>query len=189
MNKVGYTIEKLLSVAAALLLGVMARGQELSVSTNLVGYANLGTLNMEAACGVARHWTVTAGLRYNPFTFGEGEEELANMQRSVSAGARWWPWHIYSGWWMAGKLRYQEYNFGGQRYSGASQGDRYGGSISGGFAYMIGKHFNVDLGVGLWAGYDRYVNYKCLHCGRITGQGGKYFVMPDDFSLSFSYIF
>ncbi len=181
-------MEKLVLAAAGLLLYLMADGQEYSVSTNILDYADMGTMNIEAACGVARHWTVTAGLRYNPFSFGEGQEERADMQRSVSAGARYWPWHIFSGWWMSGKLRYQEYRFGGPGFPYSAQGDRYGGSLSGGFTYMVGNHFNVEAGIGVWAGYDRYTAFRCLHCGRITGQGSKYFVLPDDFLLSISYI-
>ena len=40
-----------------------ARAQELAVSTNVVDYANLGTLNLEASYGFDRHWTVNAGLK------------------------------------------------------------------------------------------------------------------------------
>ena len=83
------------------------------VGTGATLYANIGTMNLEASCGIARRWTVTAGVEYNPFSWGEGIHEKTNRQRSLEAGARFWPWHIYSGWWMAGKLKYQEYNRGG----------------------------------------------------------------------------
>lgn len=182
---------RLVLSAAALLVWIAAplRAQTVSLSTNILEYANLGTINVEASCGVARHWTVSAGARYNPFSFGEGEEEVASRQRSIMAGARYWPWHVFSGWWMSGKLRYQEYNVGGPLFPEAVQGDRYGGGVAGGYTYMVGRHFNLDFGLGFWAGYDVYTSYRCLHCGKITGSGSKYFILPDDFIISLSYIF
>lgn len=182
---------RLVLSAAALLVCIAAplRAQTVSLSTNILEYANLGTLNVEASCGVARHWTVSAGARYNPFSFGEGEEEVASRQRSIMAGARYWPWHVFSGWWMSGKLRYQEYNSGGPVFKEAVQGDRYGGGIAGGYTYMVGRHINLEFGIGLWAGYDVYTSYRCLNCGKITGQGSGYFILPDDFMVSLSYVF
>lgn len=176
-------------VAAGLLLCLLVSGQELSLSTNVLDYANLGTLNAELSCGVARHWTVAAGVRYNPFRYGEGDGEKANCQRSFELGARYWPWHIYSGWWMSGHMRGQEYNVGGIRSSESVEGERYGGGLSMGYTYMIGRHFNLDVGAGFWAGYDIYTSYRCPHCGRIVDSGRKIFILPNDFLLSFAYIF
>ena len=69
--------------------------QEMSVSTNVLGYVNLGTMNMEASWGFSRHWSANVGLRYNPFTF-PGREGIADTmqarQRTVSVGGRYWPW-------------------------------------------------------------------------------------------------
>ena len=48
----------------------MAAGKG-SISTNVAGYANLLTLNAEASVPVARHWTLNAGAKYNPFSFGK----------------------------------------------------------------------------------------------------------------------
>ena len=64
-------MRKTISMIAVLLLaaGARAGAQEMSVSTNLMGYVNLGTMNLETSWGFARHWTANAGIRYNPFTF------------------------------------------------------------------------------------------------------------------------
>ena len=88
-------------ICFVLTLALLASGrvlaQDASISTNLVDYAQLGTLNLEASCGVARHWSLNAGVKYNPFSF-ENEElqsPMQSRQRSVALGTRYWPWHIY----------------------------------------------------------------------------------------------
>jgi len=172
-----------------LLAGNCLSAQDFSLSTNLADYANFGTLNADLSYGVSRHWTVDAGLRYNPFTFGEGDAMKSNRQRSISAGARYWPWHIYSGWWLAGRFRVQEYNLGGIKSPSTTEGNRYGGGVSGGYSFMLGPHFNVDFGVGVWNGYERYVVYQCPVCGKVTGTGEGYFILPNDILLSLTYVF
>ena len=69
---ISYLIPVLALSLAILLFPVSVHAQNASLSTNLAGYAQLGTLNCEASYAVARHWSLTAGLRYNPFTFSGG---------------------------------------------------------------------------------------------------------------------
>lgn len=178
----------ILAAAGMLVCGTVA-AQNFSVSTNVLDYANLGTLNVEASCGIARQWSLCAGVKYNPFSYGKGAKELAGKQRSIEAGARFWPWHIYSGWWLSGKLKYQEYNEGGIKGPSASEGDRYGGSLSAGYTFMLNTHLNLDIGLGLWGGYDKWTAYECLRCGRVVGKGDNIFFRPNDILLTLSYIF
>ena len=182
-------MRNLLTAVAGLFLCVCAASQNYSVGVNVLDCADLGTMNLEASCGIARRWTVSAGVKYNPFTWGEDSRPFADRQRSVEAGARYWPWHIYSGWWMAGKVKYQEYNTGGIVSPASTEGDRYGGGLSAGYTFMLNTHLNLDVGLGLWSGLDRYVVYECVRCGRMTGGGEKFFVLPNDILLSISYIF
>lgn len=182
-------MNKLLSAIIFLLLGVVLYGQELAVSTNIVDYVNLGTMNIEASYGFSRHWSVEAGVKYNPFSFGEGEDAVQNRQRAFSAGAKYWPWHIYSGWWVAGHVRYQEYNAGGLVSQETSEGDRFGSALQGGYSYMVSQHLNLNLGVGVWAGRDVYKVYSCPSCGRVLDHGSKFFVLPSDIIVALAYIF
>lgn len=177
-------------VAAALLLcGANAKAQNIALSTNVAGYAFLGTMNMEASYGVAQHWSLNAGVKYNPFTFGQEETRIQARQQTYALGARFWPWHIYSGWWVAGKVQYQEYNVGTYKTENTSEGDRYGSGLTGGYTYMLNPHLNLEFGLGVWAGYDNYVRYECPRCGRIVEEGSGFFVLPNDLILSVSYVF
>jgi len=180
-----------LAFAIVLLQSVFSicSAQEFALSTNVLDYANFGTMNIQASYGFDRHWSVNAGMKYNPFSFNEGEKESRNRQLSYTVGARFWPWHIYSGWWLSGGVRYQEYNSGGITSVQTSEGDRFGGSLGGGYTYMLNTHLNIDFGVGIWGGYDIFTVYACQTCGKIISDGRKYFVRPSDIMLALTYIF
>lgn len=169
----------------------IAGAQEISLSTNVLDYARLGTLNLEASVGLTRRWTLNAGARYNPFSFtkGGGEQQMQLRQRSVSLGTRFWPWHIHSGWWLSAKLQAQEYNEGGIRSLRTEEGERYGGGLGAGYTYMLHKHFNLEVGASLWAGTDRFTAYDCPVCGKVSGSGERTFVRPNEVLLSLIYVF
>lgn len=177
--------------ALSLLFVTPASAQKASVSTDLIGYVNFVAMNLEVSMPVARHWTINASARYSPFEFnlGEGRENARNKQQTYSAGARWWPWNVYSGWWVSGKMQYQEYNSGGFISDVTYEGDRLGVGVSGGYSYMIGKHFNVDFGLGLWGGWDKFAKYSCPVCGLTDDSGSKFFVLPTDVIIALSYVF
>lgn len=174
-----------------LLLSPLARAQKVSVSANLLGYATLGTLNAEVSYAVSRRWSLTAGAMYNPFTFrkDDPDRQFQHRQQSYALGARFWPWHTLSGWWFASKLRYQEYNSGGIFSRESQEGDRGGLGLYAGYTHMLAPHFNIEFGVGLWAGADVYKRYSCTVCGTTVGSGVKAFVLPDDIAVSVVYVF
>ena len=61
--------------------------QKYSVSTNLIGYAALGTLNFDASYAFTRHLSAVAGVRYNPFTFAGGPSQTQFQLRQLSFSA------------------------------------------------------------------------------------------------------
>ena len=154
-------MKRMILLAAALLIGAAASAQRLSVATNLLDYADFGTLNVEGDVAVARQWTLTAGAKYNPFLFkADTPEPLSARQQLYAAGVRFWPWHVFSGWWIGGKVQYQEYNRGG-----------------------------ISLGAGVWGGLQRYTVYSCPVCGITEESGEKTFILPNDLALTLSYVF
>lgn len=181
----------ILIVFMAMLSSMEAHAQRFSVSTNLLGYACLGTLNAEGAVSLSQKWSVVAGVRYNPFSFRKEtpQKQFQLRQQSYCIGARLWPWHTWSGWWFSGKLRYQEYNFGGIVSSVTEEGDRFGAGVYTGYTHMLSPHLNIEFGIGMWGGADMYRRYSCQVCGETVGVGKRYFLFPDDIMISLVYVF
>ena len=103
-------VKIILTLLAFLLFCGTSKAQKFSISVNLLECAQLGTLNMDASYALNRYWSLTAGARYNPFTYngGDSHRQFQARQQSYAVGVRLWPWHIMSGWWFAAKLRWQE---------------------------------------------------------------------------------
>ncbi len=166
-----------------------AHAQKFSVSTDVVSWLNLGTINMEASAAVAKEITLNVGMKYNPWSFQTNKGQIQDRQATYSAGVRWWPWHIYSGWWFGGAFQYQEYNRGGVITQKAEEGDAYGAALSAGYTLMVNKKFNIEFAFGGWAGSTNYTTYACTTCGRIIDEGTKFFVRPNDVSIALMFIF
>ena len=62
-------------IALLVFSGTNVSARKFSVSTDLLGYLELGTLNADVSYALSRHWNVTAGVRYNPFTFRAGDPD------------------------------------------------------------------------------------------------------------------
>ena len=179
-----------LAVLLSALSSFEAEAQRFSLSTNILGYSCLGTLNAECSYSVSRYWSLTLGAEYNPFTFRKGQEDQFQLrQQSYTFGARLWPWHTWSGWWTEGKIQYQEYNYGGIVSRLTEEGDRTGVGLYAGYTYMASPHFNIEFGLGGWTGSDLFRKYSCQHCGSLQDSGRRWFVLPDDIMINFVYVF
>ena len=184
--------KRILIIPAVFLLYCLpSAAQRFSFSTDLIGYLCLGTINADVSMSLSQKWSLTAGARYNPFSFLSDDPERSYQlrQKSFSMGARMWPWHNASGWWFATKLRYQEYNMGGIISRETREGDRFGAGIYSGYTHMLSTHLNIEFGVGLWSGIDFYRKYSCPSCGLTLESGKGIFFLPDDIMISLAYVF
>ena len=185
-------MKKILILASLLLvLPVTCAAQKFTLSANMLDYLNFGTLSIGGAYGLDRNWSLDFTAKYNPFTFHEGQagKQFQNRQQAYSVGFRWWPWHLWSGWWMSGAVKYQEYNAGGLFSPSTEEGDRVGAGIAAGYSLMVHKHLNLDFGIGFWSGWSRFTRYSCPSCGRIEKSGQRIFILPDNVLMSLVYVF
>ena len=97
-------MKRWLLLAALLGAAQVALAQHFSAGTNLADYAQYGTLNAEASMAVARRWSLHAGAKYNPFLYHRRDGlPLTSRQQVYAVGARFWPWNVYSGWWLSAR--------------------------------------------------------------------------------------
>lgn len=107
---------------------VRSEDRNWAISMNLVDYARLGTVQGNIQYGISRRVSVDAAARVN------------RHSQTFSAGARWWPWYIYSGWWVKGLAQIE------------NKEDAYGAGLSFGYSLLLSRWLNLDLGVGGWGG-------------------------------------
>ncbi len=184
----------IVSAAAGLLLGALtvhSDAQTFQLGLNAADLASLGTLSAEAGVALQRHWTLGAKARLNPWTFnaGDSREQYQNKQQTWWTGARYWPWHVYSGWWTASGLQYSEFNTGGISGPLTTEGDAWGATLSAGYSLMLSDHLNFEFGLGFWGGFQVYTVYSCPVCGKIVDSGKKAFILPNEALLSLMYVF
>lgn len=188
-------MKKLLMVVfLALVVSFGARpafAQRVAISTNAGDWLFYGTINAEASVAVSQHFSINASGRYNPWTYAKGDRDNQSQQRQRSAdlGMRYWPWHVYSGWFVGAKAQWQEFNRTGFNSRHTSEGTGYGAAISGGYSLLLTPHINMEFGLGVWGGYQKYTLYACPTCGRIIDQGSKWFFLPNEIIASVVYVF
>ena len=194
-------MKKLLTSLILISFGaVAAMAQNWAVAVNTADMLDLGTMSLEGSVAVGQHWSIHAGAKVNPWTFAKHDtwnglfsepdpDQKQDRKQAYSIGARWWPWNVYSGWWVGGKAQYQEYNHGGIITKTAEEGDAFGAALSGGYSLMLKEHWNLDFGLGVWGGWTKFRKYEFPENGKLIDQGYKWFFLPNEVIVSVVYIF
>ena len=168
------------------------RATPVSLSTDIVDWANFGTINLEAGAGLGRHLSVTAGAKYNPWSFKTQKLglQLYNKQTTAYAGLRYWPWYVFSGWWIGAQTQYTQYAETGIWRHALDTGSAVGGGLSLGYTLMLHEKLNLEFGAGAWAG-RRYKQtlYCCPECMDVRESGSSNFIALNDISVALMYVF
>lgn len=171
-------------------LTLNANAQKMSFGTNGIGYLALGTINGEFSVGLTRNWSILLSGAYNPFTYNkESERQFQHKEATVALGTRYWPWHLFSGWFMGSRVLASQYNRGGLLTPTSEEGELIGIGLNGGYSLMIAKNINIEFGAGVLFGGRQYTSYECPRCGRIISQSKKFFISPDNLLLQFVILF
>lgn len=184
--------KKTILIIIAITVSIAANAQRISVGTNLLQWANLGTINAEFSYAPARHITITASARFNNWQFDTKQEHLIlqNKQKTASLGFRYWPWYVYSGWWFGIKGQYKDFATSGIWRPALNTGSSVGAGISAGYTFLLHERLNLDFGIGAWGGRMlKHTLYECPVCLDIRETGPKWFAGIDEISISIIYIF
>ena len=169
-----------------------SRKTQVALSTDLVDWANLGTVNLEAGVSLHQHFSVHAGAKYNPWNFKTRNLGLAlyNKQTTAYAGFRYWPWYVLSGWWVGAQAQYTDYAETGVWRHALDTGKAIGGGVSFGYTLMLHENLNLEFGAGVWAGRRfEHTLYCCPDCMKVRESGPGNFVALNDISISLMYVF
>ncbi len=182
--------KRIITILLAGSLLFTAEAQNRSFAVNVADYINFLTINGEMSFTFTRHWSCHFRCRYNPFIFKEGsKEQLQNKKLELSAGVRFWSWNVNSGWFALLYPDYLKYNKGGIFNIKTFEGESYGALFGGGYAFMLSKRINLEIGVEARAGYRSYVAYERPKGGRFKGKWKNFFVEPGNVLVQFAFIF
>lgn len=180
-------------------LALFAMGQKVALKNNLVGDALLN-INAGAEFGIAPKWTLDIPVSFNGWKLSHDRRWKHWM---VQPGARYWFCDRFAGHFVGVHLHGGQYNIGGfdgkyhllgtdarklkdSRY----QGWFAGGGISYGYAWILGKHWNIEAEIGLGYSFTRYDRFRCAGCGQKTASGKTHnYVGPTKAAINMVYLF
>lgn len=180
------------------LLFASAAFSQVSLKTNLIGDALLSP-NLGLEVGVAPKWTIDVPASINAWTLSH---ERRWRHWYVQPGVRYWFCNRYAGHFVGAHIHGGQYNIGGLKngikflgtdFSKLSdyrfQGWFAGGGISYGYAWILGKHFNLEAEIGIGYSYTHYDQFRCAGCGQKI-QAGKHhnYVGPTKAAINIVYV-
>ena len=174
--------------------------QKIAVKTNLLYDFPALTANAGAEFGLASRWTLDVSANYNGWTLSHDRRWKHWL---VQPEARYWFCDRFAGHFLGGHLLGGQFNIGGVKNnihflgSDFSQvGDRryqgwmIGAGVAYGYAWILGKHWNVEGEIGVGWIYTRYDSYPCANCGKKLAKNKAHnYVGPTKAAVNLVYIF
>ena len=189
--------KKILIVLVGMVSSISVFSQQVAIKTNLFygTYTSTPNLSIELASG--KRSTLELGGGYNPWNL---KGIINNNKKLVhwigKAEYRYWLCTKFSGHFFGMHALGSQYNISGHelallfekgsrnyRYEGYG----YGGGISYGYNFFLGKRWSLETTIGV--GYIRlhYDKYDCNKCGTKNGTENKNYLGPTQAGISLIY--
>ena len=192
-------IKLCVALLMALFAGMFALAQKVALKTNLL-YDATATVNAGIEIGLAPRWTLDISGNFNDWTMSHNRKWKHWL---VQPEARYWFCERFSGHFIGIHAHGGEYNFGnlksGIKFLGSDfskltdnryQGWYVGGGLSYGYAWILGKHWNLEAALGIGYIYTRFDKYPCAECGeKIEEDASHHYFGPTKLALSIVYLF
>lgn len=175
------------------------RAQDVAVKTNLLADAALN-IALGVEVGTAPRWTVDLSGSFNGWT-------LSNDRRwkhwLLKPELRYWFCDRFAGHFVGVHALGGQYNVGGIK-NGISflgtdlsklsdyryQGWVVGAGVAYGYAWILGRHWNLEAEIGLGYAYTQYDKFRCAGCGKKIEQGeSHHYVGPTKAAVNLVYLF
>lgn len=181
----------------ALSTSVVAKGQDVAVKTNVL-YDATATVNVGLEFGLAPRWTLDLSGNYNgwPVNGHKWKHWMAQPE------FRYWfcdrfarhflGFHALGGEFNVGLIK-NNVKFLGTDFSPLTdhryQGWAVGGGVAYGYAFILGRHWNLELELGVGYAYLKYDKFECAECGRKVGENDRHYVGPTKAAINLVYVF
>ena len=191
------TIRKICLILLALCAVGAARAQRVGIKTNLLADALLSP-NLGVEIGLKPHWSLDLTGEFNLWTVNEHKWKHWVVQPE----ARYWFCEYFAKHFVGLHVMGGQYNVGnlhnGIHFLGTDlsrltdhryQGWAVGGGIAYGYSFLLAKHLNLELEIGVGYMYTRFDEFECKECGKKTGSGHHNYVGPTKAAVNLVYVF
>ncbi len=138
----------MLLIGCCLFLVSAATAQRVGISTNLLGWAAYGTMNIGAEPALCPNLTLAVDGYYNPYTFSGGE---SSQMWGAQGELRYWLKTKFTGHYLGAHGYHTTFDFGMDKYR--YDGTQVGAGISYGYALPIAARWRLTFSVGAgWKG-------------------------------------
>ena len=186
----------LLILVLCLSTGIKAKtiGIKSNLLTDIAASPNLGI-----EVGVAPKWSIELVGEINDWSINR------HLWKHwlVQPAARYWFCDRFAGHFIGFHALGGQYNFGnihnnitflGSRFKNLTdyryQGWAAGAGIGYGYAWVLGKHWNLEAEIGIGWLYTRFDKFSCQNCGkRLEKNRPHNYVGPTKLAINFEYIF
>lgn len=173
--------------------------QDVGVKSNLLADVLLNP-NLGVEIGLASKWTLDVSGEFNAWTLSHDRRW---KHWAVQPEARYWFCDRFSGHFVGVHAHGGQYNIGGidgkinflgtdarklkdTRY----QGWFVGAGVSYGYAWILGRHWNLEAEIGIGYSYTRYDRFRCAGCGKKIESGKSHnYVGPTKTAVNLVYLF
>lgn len=175
------------------------KAQDVALKTNLLSDALLSP-NLGLEIGLAPKWTLDLTGQFNGWI-------LSNDRRwkhlAFQPEARYWFCDRFAGSFLGVHAHGGQYNIGGfdgkVHFLGTDfrklketrfQGWFVGAGVAYGYAWILGRSWNLEAELGVGYSYTRYDRFNCVECGRkLESNKPHHYVGPTKAAINLVYLF
>ena len=188
-----------LILCVGLFFSLNARSQVVALKSNLL-YDAAATINAGAEVGLTPKWTLDVSGNYNGWTLSHGRKWKHWL---IQPEARYWLCDRFSGHFFGLHAHGGKYNvahlgngisFLGSDLSKLSdyryQGWFVGAGVAYGYAWVLGKHWNLEAEIGVGYAYTQFDKFENSGCGRkVASDKSHHYVGPTKAAINLVYLF
>lgn len=192
-------IELLLLLVLSVFVPQRSLAQDAAIKTNVLYDATL-TPNLGVEVRMSDKWTFDLSGNLNLWTVGDGHKWRHWL---VQPEARFWLCQSFAGHFFGIHALGGQYNFGNLNMPFKFLGTDYnklknqrfegwgvGAGIAYGYAWPIGRHWNIEAELGLGWVWTKFDSYPCAKCGSRIDKGKTHnYVGPTKIAVTVEHVF
>lgn len=173
--------------------GMVQEAPRIALKTNILALATT-TFSLGAEVRIGKRLTLDVPVYFNPWRFKNNKQF---RQFQVKPELRWWGHEAFNKHYLGVHAIYGMYNVGNlnlplkiypslkdYRY----EGHMFGGGISVGHQWILGKRWNLEAALGLGYVFTHYRKKECSVCNDYIEKGDKHYIGPTKTAISLIYV-